>query len=160
MLEEPQRGNCMSHHFWDILSKTWGYHITISVPSPGLPHPSGSLSWDLNVSLLLPLTPSEVLVSAVRILGKEMMLSNIMSILTLSEAHTRLRNETHGLFEFLPLHPSPFSLLRSLMCSDCINKNLACKLSKLLLCQTILKGPAKKWKDKKFQKPKKKQVSC
>lgn len=85
-----------------------------------------------------------------------MMLSNNMNILTPSKAHTRLRNETLGLFEFLPPHPSPFSMLGSLMCIDCINKNLVCKLSKLLQCQPLLKGPPQKVKSqKKFQKPRK-----
>lgn len=78
------------------------------------------------MSLLLPLVPSEKLVSALIILGEEMMLSRNMNNLTPSKAHTRLRNETLGLFEFLPLHPSPFSLLMSLMCIDCTNKNLVC----------------------------------
>lgn len=137
--EELQKWNCMSHHLLGHASKPWRYHIIISVPSTLL-HPY----WK---PLVNPeWTPSSVslwkLVSALLILGEEMILSKNMNILPLSNVPTRQRNETPGLFEFLSLHSSPFSL----MCTNCINKSLLCKLSKLLLWQPILKGPLKKWK--------------
>lgn len=67
-----------------------------------------------------------------------MMLSKNTNILTLSRAHIRLRKKTLGLFEFLPLHPSP--CLGPLMCIDRTNKKMVCVLSKLLLCHHILKS--------------------
>lgn len=80
-----------------------------------------------------------------------MMLSKNTNILTLSRAHIRLRNKTLGLFEFLPLHPSP--CLGPLMCIDRTNKKMVCVLSKLLLCHHILKNsPQEMWKvTKKFK---------
>lgn len=112
---------------------------------------SGNLLWILNMSLLLSLTSSGKLVSALTVSGDEMMLSNNMNILTLSRAHIRLRNETLGFFEFLPLHPSP--CLGPLLCIDCTNKNMVCTLSKLLLCHHFLKNsPQEMWKvTKKFK---------
>lgn len=98
---------------WATISGTWsGSHedITLSFLCLRQPFPilSGSLSWALNVSLLLLLSLSEMLVSALIISAGEMMVSNNRNVLTLSKAHIRLRNKPLG-FVWIPAS-SPLTL--------------------------------------------------